>query len=116
MILVVEDNAEVAQTFAAALRDAGYEVEVVDTGAAALERLLSRQYQIAILDLSLPDINGVEVASRARLAGSRTPIMAASGAVPLVDPARLAEANFCAVLGKPLRLSELVETVGLHAL
>jgi DNA-binding response OmpR family regulator len=63
-ILVIEDNPEIAAFFAEALGAAGYEVELATSGA-ALPRLVNG-CELALMDLSLPDLNGVEVAAQAR--------------------------------------------------
>lgn len=112
-VLVVEDNPEIAALFAEALGDAGYAVEIAATGAAALARL-KNGCELALMDLSLPDLNGVEVAVEARAAGCQVPIIAVSGAMPLIDEGRLDKAGFVAAIGKPVRLSALVDLVKQH--
>jgi CheY-like chemotaxis protein len=111
-VLVVEDNAEIAAVFVGALQAEGYRVETCASGTAALERLAG--CDIALMDLSLPDLNGVEVAVRARAMGCRVPMIAVSGAMPLIEPSRLAEAGFVATIGKPARLSALLDLVKQH--
>ena len=66
-------------------------------------------------DLSLPDLNGVEVAAQARAKGCKAPIIAVSGAMPLIDGGSLAKAEFAAAVAKPVRLSALIELVRQHA-
>ncbi len=65
-ILLVEDDPAVAQVVATALRGRGYPVEVVGTGAAALARASETEPKVVVLDLGLPDIDGVEVCRRLR--------------------------------------------------
>lgn len=110
MILIAEDNPDLGQFYMAALQDGGWQVELVTSGSAALDRLLSLPaLDLVLMDLSLPDMHGVEVAERARAAGCTTPIILVSGAMPLIDKARIADAGFAACLAKPVRLSELFE-------
>lgn len=113
-ILVIEDNPHIAALFAEALDMAGYEFEIVTSGASALARLMVG-CELALMDLSLPDLNGAEVAVEARAAGCTVPIIAISGAMPLIDEARLAKAGFAAALAKPVRLSTLIDLVRQHA-
>lgn len=61
-ILVVEDNADLARSFAHLLVSDGHAVELAPTGAAALERGRAFRPEIVFLDLGLPDMNGCEVA------------------------------------------------------
>ncbi len=64
-ILVIDDNADCAESMALLLRLCGHEVEVADTGLGAHERLNSRHYDVALLEIRLPGgMNGWEVAER----------------------------------------------------
>lgn len=114
MILIVEDTPEMAAVFAKALIGAGFEVEIVSSGALALVALLSGIYSLALIDLALPDMDGAEVAIRAHENGCRTPMIATSGAMGLIDPERIAPAGFVAALGKPLRITTLIDLVREH--
>lgn len=112
-ILVAEDNAEVAALFVEALAAAGHQADVAATGKAALARLLdpARPCELALMDLSLPGLNGIDVVLQARAQGVTTPVIAVSGATALIDPVRLAAAGFAAAVEKPIRLSALLELV-----
>src|SRR4051812_28684652 len=110
MILLVEDNDQVRAIFKAALTDAGFSVAEADTGKAAIEMLNRRRYALALVDLSLPDIHGLNVARSAKEGGCATPMIAVSGVAELIDPAVLSS-DFVQTLAKPLRLSALVELV-----
>ncbi len=74
-ILVVEDEPEVADLVRRALREATWAADVAETGAAALEALAIFDYDMVVLDLGLPDIDGFEVCRRWRARGGRTPIL-----------------------------------------
>jgi two-component system KDP operon response regulator KdpE len=65
-VLLVEDDPAVAGVVAAALRGRGYPVEVVDTGQAALDRVSATEPRVVVLDLGLPDIDGIDVCRRLR--------------------------------------------------
>lgn len=116
MILIVDDNPAIAQLFEETLADAGYQTEVARTGAEAVEMMAERHYRLALMDLSLPDMNGAEVTSLARAQGNGLPVIAVTGALKLIDPAKLADARFSALIEKPLRLSALLELIEKHAL
>lgn len=60
-ILVVDDETELAEAIATALRREGYAVDVASDGNGALDRLMVNSYDLVSLDLSLPDIDGREV-------------------------------------------------------
>lgn len=65
-ILVVDDNRDAAVTLGIVLKLMGAEVQVVHSGAAALEALLTYRPDVVLLDISMPDMDGYEVARRIR--------------------------------------------------
>ena len=90
--MVVEDDASIGDPLVRALRREDYEVEHVGTGEAALERLDAASFDLVVLDIGLPGIDGVEVCRRIRRDHGAT-----------------------AVLMLTARSSELDEVVGLDA-
>jgi CheY-like chemotaxis protein len=69
-VLVVDDEPNILRTVRTALRAEGYEVETAEDGAAALERLGTRSYDVVLLDVQLPKIGGLEVLQRRAPRGS----------------------------------------------
>lgn len=74
-ILVVEDNTTLAMGLEANLCFEGYQVQVVGDGRSAVDRLAVERFDLVILDLMLPELDGMAVLSRIRAAGSRTPVL-----------------------------------------
>jgi len=74
-LLLVEDNAELAEWLRRSLRKEQYTVDWLDNGADADYVLRSEVYDLVILDLALPKLEGQEVLRRLRARGSRTPIL-----------------------------------------
>lgn len=64
--LVVEDNDDAAHIFGQALRAAGFEVEVANTGQKALTMLSSTAPDLVLLDIALPDVSGIDVLKNIR--------------------------------------------------
>lgn len=60
-ILVVEDSPALAKGLAAVLRQGGYAVDIVDDGATALAVLSAERFDLVVLDLNLPDMDGIDV-------------------------------------------------------
>jgi DNA-binding NtrC family response regulator len=60
-ILVVDDDLIFGKNFVTILKDKGYSVELTGTGNKAVEMLKSTKFDIVLLDIKLPDINGIEV-------------------------------------------------------
>lgn len=73
-ILLVEDDQDLGNILAEYLRIKGYEVELVDTGEAALD-MLQQSWLIVILDVALPGISGFDVAEKVRKAGMSVPFI-----------------------------------------
>jgi DNA-binding response OmpR family regulator len=74
-IVLVEDNEDLAFGLCAALEFEGYEVHVVSDGREACDRIPELSPSLVVLDLMLPGLDGYEVLSRLRKAGSRAPVL-----------------------------------------
>jgi len=74
-ILVVEDEPTIATGLRDDLEIEGFAVEVVDNGSAALGRILEGNFDLILLDLMLPGMDGLEVCRQARMKGDHTPII-----------------------------------------
>ena len=74
-ILVVEDEPAAATVLAKGLREHAYAVDVAADGAAALEQASVNDYDLAILDVLLPGINGLDLCRQLRAQGSALPIL-----------------------------------------
>jgi DNA-binding response OmpR family regulator len=74
-ILVVEDERVAAEVLAKGLREHAYAVDVTGDGATALEQAGTNDYDLIILDILLPRINGLDVCSRLRAEGLSVPIL-----------------------------------------
>jgi DNA-binding response OmpR family regulator len=73
-VLVVDDDVELCQLLAQYLAEEGFTIESVHTGLKGVERALSGEHSIVVLDVMLPDLKGFEVLRRIR-AHSRVPVM-----------------------------------------
>ena len=65
-LVVVEDDESIRELLAAGLRFAGYSVRTVADGGAALQTLATRDADLVVLDVNLPDVDGFEVCRRLR--------------------------------------------------
>ena len=113
-ILVVEDDPSIRMGLEDTLAAKGYEVEVVGRGVEGAERAISGRYDLLVLDVMLPDIDGFEVCRRIR--GSRGPartlpviILSARGAE--LDRVRGLELGADDYVTKPFSLMELLARV-----
>lgn len=106
-VLVVEDNALNQAMVARMLAVLGHEAEVAGDGREAVERAMRGRFDAILMDIRLPEIDGLEAVRRLRRAGCRTPILALSANVYEADRAAAQAAGMDGFLGKPLHLDEL---------
>jgi DNA-binding response OmpR family regulator len=107
-VLVVEDEPEVADLIRRALRDASWAADVVASGAGALEALALNDYDLAVLDLGLPDLDGAEVCRRWRARGGKTPILILTARGALSSRVSGLDAGADDYLTKPFAIEELL--------
>jgi DNA-binding response OmpR family regulator len=109
-ILVVDNDRDFRDLHAAALREAGYEVETASDGEAALMKLAFRHFDLAIVDWHMPRLDGASLVFWLRSAGSTTPVVMVTGSdvstLPLATTRELA-----AILPKPISLTEYLGSV-----
>ena len=112
-ILIIEDEQPVRQVYAKALRNAGYEVIEAEDGQSGLGHALFQQPAIILLDLDIPNFNGLEIADvlRGNPSMARTPIIAVTGHTTDADRAHALHAGFNAFIAKPVDLQELLAVV-----
>ncbi|MFN8522905.1 MAG: response regulator transcription factor [Chloroflexota bacterium] len=109
-ILVVDDDALLTDSLAFILRQEGYQPSVVVNGAGAVEATLSDPPDLVLLDLSLPDLNGVEVCRRIREL-SRVPILMLTARRQEIDKIRGLDAGADDYVTKPFTEGELLARV-----
>jgi len=111
-ILIVDDNADAADTLRAFLGFAGCEASCAYDGTSALEAAARFRPEVVLLDLGLPDIDGYEVLRRLRAsAGNGPAVIALSGFAQPSDLARIKEAGFDARLRKPAASDALMAAI-----
>ena len=110
-LLVVDDNADAAGSFATLLRVLGNDVRTAASGPEALRIAKEYRPEIVLLDIGLPGMNGYEVARALRrdLGDGKTVIVAVSGYGASQDRQRSAEAGIDAHFVKPVEIQALQE-------
>ena len=74
-ILVVDDEPSIVDAVATVLRYEGFEVEEARTGRAALQKAQDGSFDLIVLDVMLPDLDGLEVTRRIRADGREVPVL-----------------------------------------
>jgi two-component system OmpR family response regulator len=111
-LLVVEDNPALAATVADAFRAKGYAVDAVGGGDDADSALRTQAYDLVILDLGLPDVDGLEVLRRLRARRSRVPVLVLTARDALDDRVQGLNLGADDYLCKPFALAELEARAG----
>jgi DNA-binding response OmpR family regulator len=110
-LLVVEDDAAIAAPLVRALRREGYEVDLVDRGGVAVEHAEATPYDLVLLDLGLPDADGVDVCRRLRVIQPQLPIVMVTARQEELDAVVGLDAGADDYVTKPFRLAELLARV-----
>jgi two-component system copper resistance phosphate regulon response regulator CusR len=110
-ILVVEDDGRIADFLARGLQSAGYEVDPATTGTAALDLIHNKEYDLVILDLGLPDIEGMDVLSKIRNRKASPPVLILSARDAIDDRVKGLEGGADDYIVKPFAFVELLARV-----
>ena len=112
-ILIVEDEAAIAELEKDYLELSGFEVEVANDGQTGLSHALTKEYDLIILDLMLPGVDGFEICKQVR-AEKNTPIIMVSAKKDDIDKIRGLGLGADDYMTKPFSPSELVARVKAH--
>lgn len=107
-ILLVEDDESLSSGLKLALERAGYTVEHVKDGLQAVAALADNQFDLAVLDLGLPHLDGTEVLARARRGGNALPVLVLSARDAVRDRILALDLGADDYLIKPFDVDELL--------
>jgi two-component system response regulator MprA len=107
-VAIVDDDAAIRTALGRALRMEDYDVEMFEDGASALRAVQLRAPDAIVLDLQLPDIDGLEVCRRIRRAGDATPILMLTARDAVNDRVEGLDVGADDYLVKPFDLAELL--------
>jgi DNA-binding response OmpR family regulator len=110
-LLIVEDEERVASFLGKGLRAHGYTIEWVQNGQDALRRLADPGISLVILDLGLPDLDGLDVLDNLRQRGSAVPVLVLSARGRIGDRVKGLNLGADDYLGKPFAFEELLARV-----
>jgi two-component system response regulator QseB len=106
-VLLVEDDLDLGEAIRVALKPEGYTVDWVQDGASALHALSHESFEVAILDLGLPRMDGLEVLARLRAAANPVPVLVLTARDASADRIAGLDAGADDYLVKPFVVDEL---------
>jgi CheY-like chemotaxis protein len=112
-VLIVDDNDRHLDILSAILGSVGFDVETCGSGAEALRRLTVRVYDVAVLDLVMPEVSGGTVAIEMRNGGlnTLTPVVVCTANVAIATRQLGGVAGIHAIIGKPINTADLILAV-----
>ena len=110
-ILVVDDDESITRTMKAILEDEGYKVDIAATGREAIKKTEETAYNVALLDIRLPDMEGIELLKLMKDAVPRTRKIMVTGYPSMQNAVAALNKNADAYLIKPVDIEKLLNTV-----
>jgi DNA-binding response OmpR family regulator len=113
-ILILEDEERIASFVAKGLRAEGHQPTVVADGQQGLDEALSGMFDLLVLDIGLPGLDGFEVLETLRAQGSRLPVIVLTARDSVTDTVTALEGGADDYMPKPFRFAELLARVRLR--
>lgn len=110
-ILIVEDEKKIARFVELELKHEGYETEWAGNGKDGLQKILENCFDLIILDVMLPELDGIEVCSKARKEGIRTPIIMLTAKDDVMDKVTGLDNGADDYMTKPFAIEELLARI-----
>lgn len=110
-ILIVDDDESICYVIARVLRKEGYVVETAETGGEAVEKSSRQFYDLALIDLKLPDVEGTALLAKIRNLNPKTVIIMLTGYASEEDRRKAMNNGADAYLTKPVKTAELTKLV-----
>jgi DNA-binding response OmpR family regulator len=107
-ILVVDDDKSILRTFSRILQKSGYEIETAETGKEAIEKADKRQYDLALVDIRLPDMDGTDLLAKVKNQLQNTVKIMITGFPSLETGVKALDEGADAYLVKPVKPQELL--------
>ena len=108
-LLIVEDEKQICDAVAKSLYDAGYEVDTCYDGEEALEYILTENYDLIVLDLNLPGMDGMEILKELRQSNEETKVLILSARGQIADKVEGLDAGANDYMEKPYQKSDKKE-------
>ena len=110
-ILVIDDDESIRKTVAAILEENNYAVDTAEDGAEAIKKAKSGTYNLALVDIRLPDIEGTKLLAELEVVSPKTIKIIVTGYPALQNAIEAANEGADAYLIKPVRIDRLLNTI-----
>lgn len=110
-ILIVEDERKIARFVELELRHEGYEVDYAGNGKEGLEKILEEEMDVVVLDVMLPEMNGIDVCREARKQGVTAPIIMLTAKDDVMDKVTGLDNGADDYMTKPFAIEELLARI-----
>ncbi len=107
-ILVIDDDTSILRTFTRILQKSGYEIDVAETGKEAMEKAETRHYDLALVDIRLPDMDGTDLLAKLKKQLQHTVKIMITGFPSLETGVKALDEGADAYLVKPVKPQELL--------
>ena len=107
-ILVVDDDKSILRTFTRILQKNGYEIDAAETGKEAIEKADTRHYDLALLDIRLPDMDGTDLLAQMKKQLQNTIKIMITGFPSIETGVKALDEGADAYLVKPVKPEELL--------
>lgn len=110
-ILIIDDDKSILNIFMRILQKQGYNVDTAETGQEAMEKLQKQHYDLALVDVKLPDTNGTDLVAKMHTEQPNAMLIAVTGFPSLEDASKIIDRGAAAYLVKPVKTEELVKII-----
>lgn len=110
-VLIIEDEANIARIIKLDLEHEGYKVETSENGIKGLEKFSNGNWNLVLLDIMIPKLNGIEVLRRIRASGDMTPIILLTARDSIPDKVRGLDHGANDYITKPFQIEELLARI-----
>ena len=109
-ILVAEDEADLREILKVTLEQEGYRAILASDGDEAIKKIEKKSFQLALIDIKMPGMNGKELVSKIKQINPRVPIIIITGSPNFKEEMSLKKQTYDYIY-KPFRLNELVKII-----
>ena len=110
-ILIVDDDENIRKVLTTILEDEGYDVESVDTAKKAIERTRRKFYNLALIDIRLPDMEGIELLTKMKNTTPKIRKIIITGYPTLQNAVEAVNRGADAYIMKPFDMEKVLETI-----